>query len=78
MSEDTPAKYEERAIIADAQRAAKLGESPMKACSWNWKWYPENMRIWMAAYNRQLAEQDLLKTIEADALSRAGKGTRHG
>lgn len=46
--QDTPEAYEERCIVNDAQRAAKMGDDPMKANSW--KPGSHQWNLWAATY----------------------------
>jgi hypothetical protein len=35
----------------------------MQACPFNWKWEPEEMRLWMRAYNAKRAEMEAEKGL---------------
>lgn len=46
---DSPEAYETRCIVFDAERAAKMDEDPMRACSW-----PHGSKqydLWMTVYS---------------------------
>lgn len=43
-------EYTIRAIRTDAERAARLGLHPIKACYYNHREHPDEHRLWMDTY----------------------------
>lgn len=46
-------EYAIRAIKTDAERAAKLGLHPIKACYYNHREHPDEHRLWMDTYQQE-------------------------
>lgn len=51
--------YEHRCILGDAQRAAKMGDSPEKACSY--AKHTEQYDWWMDAYAAEVLRRKVAK-----------------
>lgn len=54
----TDPTYTHRSIIHMAEQAAKAGLPHIGACPFNWRDHPEEMRLWMRAYNAKRAEME--------------------
>lgn len=47
-----------RRIVEAAEKAAQTGLPHIGACPFNWKDQPEEMRLWMRAYDAKRAEME--------------------
>lgn len=59
----TDPTYTHRTVVLMAEKAAETGLTPIQACPFNWKWEPENMRLWMRAYDAKRAEMEAEKEL---------------
>lgn len=59
----TDPTYTQRTVVLMAEKAAETGLTPIQACPFNWKWEPENMKLWMDTYTAKRAEMEAEKEL---------------